>query len=356
MAETDFERTEEPTPRRREEARQEGNVARSADLSAAVMILAAVLLLRTLGLKVLTSLKLNMQLTLSGRLTPHPTRPDDIGTLFFQSLHLAAQAAVPLVLAMTAVAVAATAGQVGFHISTRPLQPDLSRLSPWRGLQHLIDARGRMRLLMSLGKVLLVFGLAAWLIWRDLPRIVILAQLESVHAFSAACELVYSLALKLAAVLLVLGILDYAFQYWQRERDLRMTKAELKEELKRMEGDPLVKQRRSRIARQLAMQRISAAVPRAQVVVTNPTHYAVALAYDARTMRAPKVVAKGADYLAQYIRQLAALHGVPIVERKELAQALYRSVDVGQEIPPQFYNAVAEVLAYVYRLSGRKIA
>ena len=123
-----------------------------------------------------------------------------------------------------------------------------------------------------------------------------------------------------------------------------------------MEGDPLVKQRRSRVARQLAMQRISQQVPQADVIVTNPTHFAIALQYDGKTMKAPKVLAKGADFMAMRIRQLAVMHGVPLVERKELARALYSSVEPGQEIPPQFYNAVAEILAYVYRLSGKKTA
>jgi len=149
---------------------------------------------------------------------------------------------------------------------------------------------------------------------------------------------------------------DYGFQRWNRERDLRMTKQEGKEELRRMEGDPLVKQRRFRVARQLSLQRISQAVPKADVVVTNPTHFAVALQYQSKSMRAPKVVAKGADFLAHRIRQIAIAEGVPIVERKELARGLYYAVDIGQEITPQFYGPVAEILAYVYRLAGRKTA
>jgi flagellar biosynthetic protein FlhB len=146
------------------------------------------------------------------------------------------------------------------------------------------------------------------------------------------------------------------FQSWKREQDLRMSKHEVKEEMKRMEGDPLVKQRRTRVARQLALQRIGQAVPKADVVVTNPTHFAVALKYDNQSMRAPKVVAKGADFMAMRIRQLAVANGVPLVERKELARALYRTVEIGQEIPPEFFNAVAEILAYVYRLSGKRSA
>ena len=189
-----------------------------------------------------------------------------------------------------------------------------------------------------------------------MPRIISLAGLETKPMFSAAAGLVFSLGVKLALLLLFLAIADFAFHRWQRERDLRMTRQDVKEELKRMEGDPLIRQRRTRVARQLALQRIGHTVPGADVVVTNPTHYAVALKYDSASMHAPKVVAKGADFLAMRIRQLAALHGVPLVERKELAQAIYNTVEVGREVPPQFYNAVAEILAYVYRLGARQTA
>jgi len=209
---------------------------------------------------------------------------------------------------------------------------------------------------MNSAKVALVFLIAAWFVRGDLTHIAVLSEFEMLPLFGAACAMVYTLALKIAALLLLLAFTDYAFQSWQRERDLRMTKQEIKEEFKRMEGDPLLKQRRTRIARQLALQRVRAAVPKADVIVTNPTHFAVALQYQAGTMKAPKVIAKGADFLALQIRQLAALHEVPILERKELARALYKSVEVGQEVPPQYYGAVAEVLAYVYRLSGRKVA
>ncbi len=170
------------------------------------------------------------------------------------------------------------------------------------------------------------------------------------------CELVFLLAAKLTALLLVLALLDFSFQKMQHSRDLRMTKEEVKKEMKDMDGDPLMKQRRARVARQLALQRIASAVPNADVIVTNPTHFAIALKYDRGTMAAPRVVAKGQDFMAMRIRQLALQHGVPLVERKPLARALYAGVDIGQEVPPEHYTAVAEVLAYVYRLAGEAAA
>ena len=151
----------------------------------------------------------------------------------------------------------------------------------------------------------------------------------------------------------LLAILDYAWQKWRLERELKMTKQEVKEEMRRMEGDPKIKQRRRQIALQMAQKRLAKDVPTADVIITNPTEFAIALKYDADAMHAPKVVAKGQDLIAKRIREIAIEHGIPIVERKPLARALYKLVEVGQEIPEQFYSAVAEILAYVYELSGK---
>src|SRR6185295_8875298 len=166
-----------------------------------------------------------------------------------------------------------------------------------------------------------------------------------------AVELMLTLSLRAALVLLVLAVFEYGFQRWQHERDLRMSKREIREELKRYEGDPRIRERRRAIQQQLALQRMILGVPNATVVITNPTHLAVAVRYE-KSMEAPVVVAKGAELLARRIREAAQDHGIPIVERKDLARALYRSVDVGQSIPPDLYQAVAEILAYVYRLKG----
>ncbi len=356
MAENDFEKTEPASARRREEARQEGNVARSTDLTAAAMLLAGVLLLYVLGMKMLGGMKMTVETMLRSDLTDNPTRAGDLGAMIGYGAYVAMQSALPVIIAMTAVGLLASVSQVGFRLTPEAMAPKFSKLSPIRGLSNMFNLRAAVRLGMSVGKMLVVFGVAAWVVIGDLPNIVMLAQLEAAGLFAASCQLVFGLALKIAVLLLVLALMDYAYQYYQREKDLRMSKQEVKEELKRMDGDPLIKQRRSRVARQLAMQRVSSAVPQADVIVTNPTHFAVALKYDPEKMRAPKVVAKGADHLAMRIRQLAALHGVPMVERKEVARALYSSVQVGQEVPAEYYNAIAEILAYVYRLSGRKTA
>lgn len=356
MGESNFEKTEAPTAHRLSEARQQGNVARSGDLTAACVLLAAVVLLYSLGFKALTGMKVLTQAMLGNEFSANPTRVDDLDVLVTFVGRVMLEAVAPLCLGMMAVALLASVGQVGLLFTLKPLEWNLGKISPLQGVKKLLDARAGMRLVMSLGKIGVVAAVAGLVIYGDLPRIISLAELSLLPMFRLACELVYDLALKLAAVLLVLALLDYAFQKWQYQRDMRMTKQEIKEEMKRMDGDPLMKQRRTRVARQLALQRIGQAVPQADVVVTNPTHFAVALRYDSKKMRAPKVVAKGADFLAMRIRQLAIANDVPIVERKELARALYQTVEVGQEVPPQFYTAVAEILAYVYRIGGRRTA
>ena len=356
MADDDSEKTEAATPRRKQEAREEGNIVRSQDLTAAATLLGTVILLNMFGMHMLASMKVTVETMLSSAHATNATRADDLVGMFSYGLRLAIAGAAPLLLSIAGITLIAAISQVGFILTGKPLMPQFSRLSPLSGVKKLFDARAGVRLIMSLAKVAVIASVAGWVIYDDLPQILILTDLEIGPLFAASCELVYALALKLALLLVALALLDYAFQFWQHGKDLRMSKQEIKEEMKRMEGDPLIKQRRSRVARQLAMQRVGQAVPQADVIVTNPTHFAVALKYDSKTMRAPKVVAKGADFLALHIRQLAAAHGVPIIERKELARALYANVEPGQEVPAEFYNAVAEILAYVYRIGGRKSA
>ncbi len=349
------EKTEAPTPRRRQEAREEGNVARSTDLTAAVTLLGGVVLLGWFGTNLLAALKHMMRMFMSGDFADS-ARGGDLGSAWTLIWYAGGEAMMPLVGGLVALAILISVMQVGFLVTLKPLQPKFSKLSPIRGTQQLFSKRSAMRLAMALGKVAIVGAVAAFTIWQFYAQVLGLTDLAAVAAFAAAAELVYILAFRVAITLIVLAVIDYCYQRWQHEQDMKMTKQEVKEEFKRMEGDPMIKQRRARVARQLAMQRIAQAVPRADVVVTNPTHFAVALQYDGEQMGAPKVVAKGADFLALRIRQLAASHGVPIVERKALARALYRTVEVGQEIPAEHYAAVAEILAYVYRLSGKKIA
>lgn len=356
MAEDDMEKTEAATPRRRQDARDDGSVARSTDLTAACALLGAVLLLHFFGMRLLGFIRASIETTLSTSHISNPTRLDDLSWMSLYMGRVFIEGLAPLVLGTTAIALAVTVSQVGFVVSTKSLEPNLTKLSPLKGLKGLFDFRAGIRLISSVGKVLVIGIVASIIIMNDFEYIVFISQLDMMPMFGAAADMVYGLALKLAIVLLILAIGDYVLQKIQHERDLRMSKQEIKDEMKRMEGDPLIKQRRARVARQLAMARVSQAVPTADVVVTNPTHFAVALKYDSGKMGAPRVVAKGADLMAMRIRQIAVANDIPLVERREIARALYRDVEVGQEVPPELYTAVAEILAYVYRMSGRKTA
>jgi flagellar biosynthetic protein FlhB len=231
--------------------------------------------------------------------------------------------------------------------------PDLNRINPVKGFAKLFDMQALIRLVLGILKMVAVAAIAVLTIWQTRHGILNSANLGIGALLGYSGGVIYMLCLRLAVAVLILGIIDYVWQRWKHEQDLKMTKQEIKEEFRRMEGDPMLKQRRRQVQQQLAQQRMRYDVPKADVVITNPTELAIAIKYDADAMAAPRVVAKGQGYMAAMIRQIAAEHGVPIVERKPLARALYNTVEVGQEIPREFYKAIAEVLAYVYEITQR---
>lgn len=342
-------KTEQPTPRRREEAREEGQVARSTDLTAAVSLLAGILLLKFLGPGMMQTL---LEVTRAVGSPPDVTATGllpwikGVGVAIFSMI-------LPFLGLLMAITIAATVAQSGIVLTWKKLSLKPDRLNPVSGVKRIFSPESVMRLIVGLFKVGLLTAIAWYTVKGRITEILAGGGSHPGGIYVLAGTLLFELALKMGLVLLVLGLADYLFQRWRLEKQLRMTKQEVRDELKRMEGDPLLKQRRRQMQSRLAMQRVNAEVPRADVVVTNPTEYAVALRYDEESMRAPRLVAKGQDLVAARIRQLAQQHGVPIVQRPPLARGLYATVDVGQEIPPQFYRAVAEVLAYVYQLSRK---
>jgi flagellar biosynthetic protein FlhB len=270
------------------------------------------------------------------------------------SLRVLATALAPILAGVIVIAIVVNLAQVGLVFSGKRLQPNLDALNPVKGFSRVFGGgQGWMHFVMSLMKMTLVASVAYSAVHGRLVQIVEVQRLSFLQIFGLGASIVFSILLRIAVLLLVLAVLDYVWQRYRMEKQLRMTKQEVKEEMRRMEGDPKIKQRRRQIAVQMLTQRFKKDVPTADVVVTNPTEFAVALKYDSTSMHAPRVIAKGQGYLAQKIREIAIAHGVPILERKPLARALYKLVDVGQEIPEQFYSAVAEILAYVYELSGK---
>lgn len=348
--ERDEERTEPASPRRREEARERGQVARSADLSSAVILLAAVLALQFLGKSMIGGIFASAATVLEG-LALVDGDPAGLMSQFGGAFTAVLLGFLPFAGVLLAAALAANLLQVGFLFTGKPLAPDFDRLNPVSGLGRIFSLRGLTRLVAGLLKLTLVGIVVFWTLWAERVRLVELSGRGFEPILGVAVDLMFVLSFRAALILLVLALFEYGIQRWQHERDLRMSKQEVREELKRYEGDPRIRERRRAIQQQLALQRMLLGVPQATVVITNPTHLAVAVRYE-KTMDAPIVVAKGAEQLARRIRETALDHGIPLVERKDLARSLYKTVEVGQSIPPGLYQAVAEILAYVYRLKG----
>jgi len=346
------ERTEQPTPKRIREARLEGNVARSHELSAAAILLVGLLLVRTAGRQLVNGMGEWIKALIIALPENFPATPGHLPS----NLTIHASLWMPWLgvnlggLLLTAIA--ANLAQTGFLWSTKRLGFHLDRLNPLKGLKRLFSLHG----LIELGKALLKLGLIGGVGYAYLrPRLPILLGLNQndfVSGITLWFDLALGLAFQIAILYLILAILDYGYQRWNYMRSLRMTREEVKEELKQTEGDPLLRSRIRSYQQRLARTRMMANVPKATVVITNPTHVAVALEYQPATMRAPKVIAKGTNLLAQRIKEIARANRITIVENPPLARVLYQTVDLDQEIPPELYTAVAEVLAYVYRLNG----
>lgn len=347
MADDDVERNEPASPRKREEARRRGHVARSGDLSAALVLLAGVLALEAAGGRLFDGLSASTGGVL-GRLDEIEGDAPSLLGAFGAAFRGGVSGLLPLLLAGLSVALAVNLLQTGFLLSAEPLAPKAERLDPVAGLGRMLSGRSAARALAGLLKLGAV-GAVAWLsLSARLPELAALGRLgfEEAAAWSASTAL--ALGLRCAFALAVLGVLDYAWQRFAWERDLRMSRAEVREELRRFEGDPLVRERRAVLRRRLAAGQLALPVSRASVVVVNPVHLAVALVYE-DGMPAPRLVAKGVEGAGERIRAAALEHGVPVVERTELARALFRKVELGQDVPPELYGDVAELLAYVAR-------
>lgn len=344
-------KTEPATPRRLEEARKEGQVARSQDLPAAVLLFTTFLSLYWLGPQLWQSFLLIVRSSLSSE---SPTSLDGLWRFSGAVVLEMVKRLAPFLLILFSAVLVSMYVQIGWLFTFKPLMPKLSKVSPLTGIKRLFSMRMIMLAVTNFGKLLVVATIAFLTLRGSAAAILYAFTFEHQDVFRVGSSLMFKLGMRLSTALLILALLDVAWQRHRHARDLRMTKEELKDEARSMEGDPKLKQRRRQVQLQLAMQRLRNDVPTADVVVTNPTHYAVAIRYDNESMVAPRVVAKGADYLALRIRQIAAEFGIPLVERAPLARALYADVEVGQSIPEKLFQAVAEILAYVYQLAGRR--
>lgn len=351
----DMEKTEAPTARRRAEARNRGQIAKSQDLTAAVLLLFALITLDIFGEHLFARLQAMTQFLLGGAGGSSPSGAQ-IVLLGQATVHEMFALLLPILIVFMMTSLVVVLLQTGLLFTTEPLKWSLDKLNPISGIAKLLSPQTLVLMLINVAKLGLVGGVVYYTVAGQLDKILFASGLAFTSLVGMAIDLFFDLGIRVAIVLILLGLIDWFYQRYKHERNLKMSKQEIKEEMRSMDGDPLMKRRRREAQMQLAWQRIRKDVPEADVVVTNPTHVAVALKYDTATMNAPRVVAKGKDYLAQRIRQIAVEAGIPIVERKPLARVLYKLAEVGQEIPAHLYKAVAEVLAYVYELSGKRQA
>ena len=342
-------RTEKPTPRRREEARKKGQVARRPELAATASFLAALIVLRFTSSDLLAR-----SARMFGAANEYLTTRESLSVPLVQTIFLNAGTnlallTAPIVGAALVAGLAANFAQGGLTFAVKALVPRTEKFNPAANLKRIFASNGPIELLKSFLKL----GGLALVCWGTLEQAIVqapkLVGAPTMATFTSLGNIVYSLGLRAGGVLFLVAALDYLYGWYKHEKSLRMSRQELKDEYRRQEGDPVMKGQRRRAARAIAQRRIAAEVPKADVVVTNPTHFAVALRYDREKDAAPVVVAKGAELLAKRIRELAKAHDVAIVENPPLARSLYKSVEIGSIIPAELFRAVAELLAYVYR-------
>lgn len=353
MPADDFsEKTEAPTPRRIEEARERGQIARSTDLTAALLLLAATGVLY-LGGSFMGEALLDTVSTMLGRSQQMSITDVEAQRTVIDAMLRFGLAIAPMLLVLVVVGIAANLIQGGFVVSTQPLVPSFDKLNPISGFGRMFGKRSLARLAGSMLKLTTLTVVAYACIMSDFERMALLSLVGVKEMIAGSSAIIIGMCFKMSGVLIVLAIFDYIYQRWQFSQDMRMSKQEIREEMKRMEGDPMIREHRRQMQRQMIMHRMSREVPKADAVITNPTHFAIAIRYDQNSMAAPRVVAKGADLLARRIREIAMENDVPIIEKPSLARALYKSVEIGQEVPAEFYKAIAEVLAFVYRMNNR---
>jgi len=354
MAEEFGDKTHEATPYRRQKAREDGQVVKSQDLASAALLVAAVLILGYFGGSMSESLGRVTQEHLGGEAWIRLDAQD----LANRSLHLTwelGKALVPVLGLVMLAGIVVHMGQIGFLFLPDKLALDINRINPLTNAGRIFSMANSVHLGFGLLKVGLVCAVAAWSLWGERGKLMTLMDQSSGEIAAYLFAVLFWTCLRIGGALLVLALFDYGFLWWKHESDLRMTTQEMREELKTQQGDPQIAARRKQVQRQLVMGRLSSTVPKADVVVTNPTELAIALQYDPEKMAAPVVIAKGAGVLAQRIRRLALERGIPIVERKELARALYQHVDINHPVPAEQYAAVAEVVKYVYQLKGKTL-
>ncbi|MDB5084807.1 MAG: flhB [Bacilli bacterium] len=346
------EKSELATAKKRQEAREKGQIVKSAELSSALTFLAAVGVLK-IGSSYFTSSFLSvMKGAFTTQLSVQLT-PANVHQLFGRVILQITMIVLPIMAAILIAGVASNALQTRGLITLHPLLPDLDRINPLKGFSRIFSLRSLVELVKSLLKLTIVGLVIYTSLNSQVQNFDQLLNMEPIAILNSIGSMIFSILWKVCLCLLALGLFDYFYQRFDYEKNLKMSKQEIKDEYKTTEGNPLIKNKIKEKQRALAMRRMMQDVPKADVVITNPTHFAIAIKYDVGKMDAPIVVAKGRNDVALRIKELAREHGIVQVENRPLAQSLYRLVEIGEQVPAEFFQAVAEVLAYVYRIKRR---
>ncbi|MBA2937822.1 flagellar biosynthesis protein FlhB [Paenibacillus sp. CGMCC 1.16610] len=346
------EKTEPATAKKRQDARKKGQVAKSMDLPAALILLFSFLSFLMFGGYMKEKIINIFRNVYENELTMDITA-SNVHALFADLVKQGFFILGPIFLLAVIIAFIANYAQVGFMFIGDPLMMKFNKINPLEGFKRIFSLRTVMEFLKSMLKMTIIGYVVYTTLMGEKAKLLGLghAPLESTFSFIAAVTL--KLGIKIGAVLIVLAIFDYIYQKYEHEKSLRMSKQDIKDEYKKSEGDPLIKGKIRSKQRQMAMQRMMQEVPKADVIITNPTHFAVALKYDSTNMQAPTVIAKGADYVALKIKEVAKNNGIITMENKPLARAIFAQVEIGDSIPAELFQAVAEVLAYVYKMKGK---
>jgi flagellar biosynthetic protein FlhB len=352
QSESDEDKTEEPSAQRLEDYRKEGQVAQSKELTSLAVLLATMAVMWGMGPS-LASDFLDFMRRMFAEASVKDITQERAGNLLMMCLGAAGSAILPIAAAGFLAGVIGSIAQIGFNFTWTPLEPKGDRINPLSGFMRIASMQSLVEGAKSLAKLIVVVFITYKLLSREIEATTATLDMDGPEFVSYMTSHGFKLMGGVCIGLFVVAALDFAYQKFKYRKSLMMTKAEVKQEHKQKEGDPLIKARIRSMQREMSRKRMMADVPKADVIVTNPTHYAVALRYDAEKMAAPKVVAKGADLVAQRIKEIARQNNIPMVENVPLARTLHKSVKVGGTVPKALYQAVAEVLAYVYRLKHR---
>ena len=351
-------KTEEPTAKKLSDARKEGQVAKSKEISNCLGLFVFFLVLRFMAGSIANKI-INLFNTMYADIPlvtvyPAGNMPDKhVAMLFRTGIVTILTIVLPMMLVGYSVAFIADLAQVKWKPTTKPLKPKLSKINPAKGFKRLFSLNSFVELIKSLLKLAIVVPIVYSYVKDKVGIIYQLYDMPLLQAISLIGTTVISLGIRIAAVYIAIAAADYGYQKWKFHKDMKMSKQEVKDEYKNAEGDPQIKGKIRRKMLEVSRRRMMQAIPEADVVITNPTHYAVAIKYEPSLRDAPYVVAKGEAYLAQKIKEIAKENGVEIVENKPVARALYHNVEIGESVPPELYQAVAEILAFVYHLQGK---